>query len=173
MAKQFALRVNGLLQSGQISGGATPVAGVALFQYDTTNDTRVAQTLVVDPAVGPGQLAAIDPGPPSVSNGIPLALAALANPTSSVDRIDGVSYSAFFGQITASAGSALNSAADEAQSAQSLVAQAKNLRQQSSGVSLDEEAVLLIQFQRAYEANSRLITVLDRLTDETIQMLQP
>ena len=55
---------------------------------------------------------------------------------------------------------------------QSAVAQAKNLRQQMSGVSLDEEATILIQFQRAYEANSRLIGVLDQLTEDTINILQ-
>ena len=43
----------------------------------------------------------------------------------------------------------------------------------SVGVSLDEEATILIQFQRAYEANSRLITVLDQLSQATIDMLQP
>ena len=55
---------------------------------------------------------------------------------------------------------------------QSAVAQAKNLRQQMSGVSLDEEATILIQFQRAYEANSRLISVLDEMSREAIDILQ-
>ena len=53
-----------------------------------------------------------------------------------------------------------------------IAAQTKNLRQQLSGVSLDEEATIVIQFQRAYEANSRLIAVLDQLTEETIQILR-
>jgi len=39
-------------------------------------------------------------------------------------------------------------------------------------VSLDEEATLLIQFQRAYEANSRMITVLDQITQDAINILQ-
>ena len=173
MAKQFADRVNTVLESGQISSGATPQPGVALFQYDTTNDARVAQTLSVATGMTASQLAPIDPGPPAVSNGIPLALAALGNPTQDADRIDSLSYNAFFGQMAANAGSALNSAQTEAQTDQSLVVQARTLRQQTSGVSLDEEAALLIQFQRAYEANSRLITVLDSLTQDTIQMLQP
>jgi flagellar hook-associated protein 1 FlgK len=56
---------------------------------------------------------------------------------------------------------------------QSAVAQAQNLRQQSSGVDLNEEAMVLIQFQRAYEANSRMITVLNQLTEDTINILQP
>ena len=31
----------------------------------------------------------------------------------------------------------------------------------------------MIQFQRAYEANSKMITVLDQLTQDTINILQP
>jgi flagellar hook-associated protein FlgK len=38
-------------------------------------------------------------------------------------------------------------------------------------VSLDEEAVTLVQFQRAYEANSQMVNVLDTLTADTINML--
>jgi flagellar hook-associated protein 1 FlgK len=59
------------------------------------------------------------------------------------------------------------------QAQQSTVAQAKDLRQQMSGVSLDEEATVLIQFQRAYEANAKLITVLDQLMQDTINILGP
>jgi flagellar hook-associated protein 1 FlgK len=51
------------------------------------------------------------------------------------------------------------------------VAQAQNVRQQISGVSLDQEATILIQFQQAYEASSKLITILDQLTEDTINML--
>ncbi len=173
MAKQFADRVNALLQSGQGDNADPPQMGVPVFLYDTSNNTNVAATLQVDGAVTPGQLGAIDPGPPYVSNGIPLALAALAAPQADADKIDGQSYSAYYGALAARAGSALNDAQDELETRQSTLAQAKDLRQQLSGVSLDEEATMLIQFQRAYEANSRLITVLDQLTQDTINILQP
>ena len=36
-------------------------------------------------------------------------------------------------------------------------------RQQVSGVSLDEEISLLIQYQRAFEGSARVITVTDRM----------
>jgi flagellar hook-associated protein 1 FlgK len=52
------------------------------------------------------------------------------------------------------------------------VAQAQSQRQQASGVSLDEEATILVEFQRAYQATSKFITVLDQLTQTTIDMLQ-
>src|ERR1017187_2322376 len=140
MAQQFAGRVNQLLTQGNISDGPPPVAGVPLFTYDTTNATNVAQTLAVDPAVTADQLAAISTGPPEVSNGVPLALSALADPQSSDDEINGASFTGFYGNMAATIGSDLNDANDSLRVQQSALAQAQNLRQQASGVSLDEEA---------------------------------
>ncbi len=171
MAKQFADRVNQLLTTGNISDGPPPQPGVPLFTYDTTNDTNVAKTLSVDPSVTPSQLAAISPGPPEVSNGVPLALSQLATPLAAADEINGVSYSEFYGNMAANVGSQLQDATSGEQVQQSLLAQARDQRQQVSGVSLDEEAMNLVQFQRAYEANSRFITVLDQLTLDTINIL--
>lgn len=172
LAKQFADRVNDLFTWGSISDGPPAVPGVPLFQYDAVNATATAASLAVDPAVTPGQLAAIDPGPPYVGNGVPLAIAQLAMPASDDDRIDGISYAEFYGKIAGDVGSQLQTAQDGQQVQRSLVAQAKNQRQQLSGVSLDEEAMILVEFQRAYEANSKFITVLDQLTQDTLDILR-
>jgi flagellar hook-associated protein 1 FlgK len=173
MAKQFADRVNGVLTAGNASDGPPAQPGIALFSYDTTNDTNVAATLTVDQSVvKPDLLGPIDPGPPYISNGVPLTLSGMASPHNAADQIDGASYNEFFGDMAARTGSALDQANSRLQVAQPAVAQARNLRQQMSGVSLDEEASVLIQFQRAYEANSRLITVMYQLTQDTIDMMR-
>ena len=49
-----------------------------------------------------------------------------------------------------------------------MVTQLTSQRQQVSGVSLDEEATHMIQFQHAYEAAARVITVMDSLLDTLI-----
>ena len=172
LAKQFATRVNELLTNGQVTAGPPAQSGVPLFTFDTTNDTAVAATLAVDPAITPDQLSTIDPGPPSVFNGVPLALSQLSSPLDAADKIDGVSYTEYYGQLAGRVGSKLNDAKNNQQVQQSLVAQAKDLRDQLSGVSLDEEATILLQFQRAYQAASRLISILDQLTQETINLLK-
>jgi flagellar hook-associated protein 1 len=171
MAKQFADCVNQLLTSGNISSGPPPVAGVPLFTYDTANATNVASTLAVDPSVTPGQLAAISPGPPAVSNGVPLALSQLAAPQNASQEIDGFSYSQYYGNMAANVGAQLQNATNGVQDSQSLLSQAQNQRQQLSGVDLNAEAMTLVEFQRGYQANCQLITILDDLTQDTINIL--
>jgi len=161
LAKQFADTVNGLLTPGG--------TGVPLFVYDNANDTNVASTLTVSSSASASALTAVDPGPPSVANGVPLALSALSNST----QISGATFSGFFGAMAGRVGSALNDATNQQQMQQSTLAQAQNLRQQVSGVNLDEEATTMIEFQRAYDANSRLLTVLDQITQDAINILQP
>jgi flagellar hook-associated protein 1 FlgK len=181
MAQQFADRVNQLLTSGNISdatGDTAAVTGVALFTYDTNPDgtadaTNVAQSLAVNPSITAGQLAAIDPGPPEVSNGIALTLANLATPQDAADEIDGESFTQYYGAMASQVGSDLSTATNGQTVQQSALAQAQNLRQQESGVNLDQEAINLVAFQRAYEANSHLVSVLDQITLDTINMLTP
>ena len=43
--------------------------------------------------------------------------------------------------------------------------QVETLRDQVSGVSLDEEAMHLMKYQRAYEANARFFRVIDQTLD--------
>lgn len=171
MAQQFADRINALLTAGNVQDGTPPQTGMALFTYDAS-PTDIARTLGTA-ALQPTDLAAIDPGPPYVSNGVPLALAALASPQNSADEIDGASFAQFYGVLAGRTGAALSDAQDRESIQQSAVAQTKNLRDQMSGVSLDEEAAILIQFQRAYEANSRLITVLEQLSEDAINIIRP
>jgi flagellar hook-associated protein 1 FlgK len=58
-------------------------------------------------------------------------------------------------------------AQDERASRAAIVQQVESLREQVSGVSLDEEAAHLMKFQRAYEANARYF----RIIDETLGTL--
>jgi flagellar hook-associated protein 1 len=185
LAQQFADTVNGLLTSGNISDGdpadgvaATP--GVPLFTYDTTNPTNVAASLSVSSTITPDQLAAIQPATDSaaeVSNGIALALSQLASPQNSSQegQLNGanLSFSSFYGQLAARVGSDLDTANSDLTAQQTAVAQAQNMRQQAAGVNLDQQAALLLQVQQAYDANSKFLSVLDEITSDVINMIDP
>jgi len=168
MAQQFADRVNSLLSNGYVSASQP---GLKLFAYDATDPTHVAQNLRLNPDITASQLAAISAGPPQVSNGVPLALSNLAAPQGPADEIGGASYTSYYGNMASKVGSLLSTATNDQQVQQSAVAQAQNLRQQRSGVDYNEEAITLVEFQRAYDANSRLISVLDQITSDVINMI--
>jgi flagellar hook-associated protein 1 len=177
LAQNFADTVNNLLTSGNISDGPPPQPGIPLFTYTSTNPdssanpTLVASSLAVNPNIAPGQLAAISPGPPQVSNGVALAIAQLASPTTSTGEINGFSYSQYYGNIAANVGDQLQQATNGVQTQQSLVNQAQNQLQQISGVNINQQAMIAVQFQQAYQANSQFITILNQLTADTINIL--
>ena len=52
-----------------------------------------------------------------------------------------------------------------------LMTQLQNQRDALIGVSLDEEAVNILRYQKAYQANARIISVIDSLTEEMIQLV--
>ena len=65
------------------------------------------------------------------------------------------------------------SAANTLQSSQTdLLTQAKNLRSQVSGVDLNAQAAQLLQFQQAYEASSKIITVVNQMTGDLMNLIQ-
>lgn len=170
MAQQFADSVNQQLTAGNISDGPPAQTGIALFTYDSANPSNAAQTLAVNPGITAAQLAAIQTGPPEVANGVPLGLAQMSDPQSAAQEINGESYSSFYGDMASRTGAALDTATGQQTLQQSAVAQAQNLVQQASGVNLDQEAVSLVEFQRAYDANSHFVTVLDQITSDIILM---
>ena len=172
LAKAVADRINGLLTGGQISDGPPAVAGKPLFTYDTSNNATLAKTLALDPGITAADLAAIRPGPPYVANGTALQLAELANPQTAADKIDGLSYVEYYGRAAGFVGSRLADARSSQDIQTQMVAQARGLRQELSGVSLDEEAILLMQYQRAYQANAKMVSVLTDLTQAAIDLIR-
>ena len=172
LAKGFADRVNTLLTAGQIAAGPPAVPGVPLFTYDATDATKSAASLAVVAGVTGAQIATITPGPPVVSNGVALSFGDLAAGTTAANQIAGVSYSQYFGAVAGSVGSQLSAQKSSADAAQQSSIQAQSLRSQLSGVSLDTEAVKLTQYQKAYSASAKLITILDQITQTTLDILK-
>lgn len=73
-----------------------------------------------------------------------------------------------YSQAVAALGVTSQTAQNESTNQQVLVNQLNTQRQTVSGVSLDEEATQLIQYQRAYEAAARVISVQDSMLDTLI-----
>jgi flagellar hook-associated protein 1 len=160
VAVAFADNVNATLAQGVDRNGSPPPYG--LFSY---NPNAPAATLDVSPLV-PDQIAAALAGSPG-GNGNAIAMAQL----SGTPLIGGFTLSQAFGALGAKVGREVSNARNEQSQYQDTVAQARQFRQQSTGVSLDEEAAKVLQFQQAYQAVGKLIGVINDLTDSVMNII--
>jgi flagellar hook-associated protein 1 FlgK len=168
-AQTLADAVNGILQAGSTGPEAGAAHGSALFVYDASDPTLAAASFAVNPNIAPAGLAPVDAA--GNANGNANQLAALADSTSA--GLGNLSFTGFFSQIAAAAGRESASAKDNQQTQQQVVSQTRTLRDQSSGVSLDDQAVMLLQYQKSYQAAARLLTTLNSMLDTTINMMNP
>jgi flagellar hook-associated protein 1 FlgK len=170
MAQSLADDVNQILLSGQVTDPpSTPP--VALFTYDTAHTARAASSLSVNPAITAQTLAAIQTTPTVSQNGIPVQLAQLRDPSDPALLVNGMNYSEFAIEMASGLGSIFADASARKGLEGTLLTQAQNLRQQTSGVSLEQEAVMLLEFQRSYQATTRVVNVLDELTQSVLNMV--
>jgi flagellar hook-associated protein 1 FlgK len=72
-------------------------------------------------------------------------------------------------QLVFTVGRDVQTASQNKQTRQDVVTQVESLKDASSGVSLDEEALLMLRFQRAYEATARFFQAVDETIDVLLQ----
>jgi flagellar hook-associated protein 1 FlgK len=159
LAAATADQVNGILATGLDPADQHP-----LFSYGAV-DTE-ASTLAVT-AITPAQLAS---APPTSSGGNEniLQLAELGQNT----VVDGFTLAGFYGSLAGQVGRDLSQSQINQSTHEGLLAQARSMREDISGVSLDEEAARLIEYQRAYQAAARMVSMLNELTDTLMSMLR-
>ncbi len=162
LAQEFADRINSALGAGLDAGGERPA--LDLFSYDPAAGAALSMRVT---AIRPQDIAAASADAPG-GNGNALAIAQLA----SSRQIDGFTFSEFYGNLAAQVGRDVSGAREGQRTEEQLLSQARSLRQQISGVDLNEEAARLIEFQRAYQASARLISVLDELSETVINLVK-
>jgi flagellar hook-associated protein 1 FlgK len=168
-AHTLADTVNGILQSGFTAPQATSPDGAPLFTYDTSNPAGAAASLHVNENLTADDLAPVDAS--GNANGNALKLASLAT-SASAGGVDGIAFGQYFSLIAAGVGRESAAANANRQTQSQVVAQTRALRDQTSGVSLDEQATLLLQFQKSYQAAARLLTTLNDIMQETINLIK-
>ena len=168
LAQSIADTVNNTLTAGQVSAGPPVVSGIPLFSYSASSPAGVASSLSLSSSISASTLAAIAPGPPSVANGTASALADL----STSNEINNVTYTGFYSGVAADIGQQQSNAAANQTTQSQLLAQAQNLRDQVSGVSLNQQATLLMQYQESYQAAAQLISVITTTTQDLLTTMQ-
>lgn len=82
----------------------------------------------------------------------------------------GDSFSDFYRSIVSYAGTASQEASDSLAFENNLADELNTRREEMSGVSLDEEAINMIRFQRAFEAGARMVSVTDELLQTILNL---
>jgi flagellar hook-associated protein 1 len=159
LAAATADQVNAILATGLAVVDQHP-----LFSYGAAGTE--AATLSVT-GITPDQLASAPP-PSAGGNENILQLAELSQKT----VLDGFTLAGYYGSLAGQIGRDLSQAKTNQSTQEQLLAQARSMREDISGVSLDEEAARLIEYQRAYQAAARLVSTLNDLTDTLMNMLQ-
>jgi flagellar hook-associated protein 1 FlgK len=168
LAASIATRVNTLHTSGTDLNGANGTPFFNVSTPVTAANLAVAANVKVDPKlVVASQLAS-----PTTAGTVAGAIGALLSDPTSIAGTRTGSFNSIFNSIVGDAGRGVRSAEDALVTQQAILEQAMAQRDAVSGVSLDEEAISLLQFQKSYEAAARFLKIADDLTATILSLGQ-
>jgi flagellar hook-associated protein 1 FlgK len=161
----FTLGHDGSVAREDTSGVLGALGANAFFSGRDARDIAVSQTLIEDPNL---IAAATENLPGDGSNALRIAsLAIEANAT-----LNGASLADFHLAQVSSVASTSAAALGNLDAADSVASALTAQRESISGVNLDEEAIALIKFQRAFQGASRFVSVVDRLVGELVSLIR-
>ncbi len=166
LAHSVAKSVNELHSKGFTQDGRT---GIRFFE-EPRGVTGAAQSLRLseDISASVGNIAvALQPGAPS-DNRNALAIANLQNLR--LMNAGHTTVDDFYNSIVADVGTAASRNREALGQQQSILTQLNKVRDQVSGVSIDEETTNLMQFQHAFDASARVIKVADEMMDTVLRL---
>ncbi|MFB3901871.1 MAG: flagellar hook-associated protein FlgK [Acidobacteriota bacterium] len=162
LTKQLAEAVNSTHRNGVDLDGN---AGQDFFQFSAGAEAGTISVVISDPRA----IAAATSG--GVGDGRNAQTLADIR-EQSFAGLEGQSVHGFYSQMAFEVGLAMRGVKANAELQDKILRELQNQREAVSGVSLDEEAVNLLQYQRSYQASSRLIKVLDQLLEETLGLVR-
>jgi len=170
LAASIADRVNTLHASGSDLNGqdGTPFFVSSDGAPISASNLSVAAAIKADPRL----VVAASRGAGSGDATIARSLAALLNDNSSQAGTRTGSFNSIFASIVTEAGARVKSADDALNTQGLILAQTEAQRESISGVSLDEEAINLLQYQKAYEAAARFLKIADEMTQTILALGQ-
>jgi flagellar hook-associated protein 1 FlgK len=164
------------------NGVATSVNAVHRAGYDLSGTAGI--DFFVPPAAVAGAASTLAVSASIIANGNLIAAAATPTPGDNQNARDITNLQQTplaggttnpvdtWGALVYRVGTDAQTAANERTGRDEIVKQLQTLRDQVSGVSLDEEAASMMKFQRAYEANARYFSAVDASLNVLMQMLR-
>ncbi|MCC6677060.1 MAG: flagellar hook-associated protein FlgK [Phycisphaerales bacterium] len=149
------------------SSGALAVLGVnSYFAGKNASDIRIESSLQADPSrLASGRMV----GGTFVDNGTAMELVALQD--RSLAELNGRTLSGAWRDTAQAVGVKTSAAVGELEAATIVRESLDAQRAAVSGVSVDEEAINLLQYQRQYQGAARLISITDEMMQTLIQMV--
>lgn len=161
LAQSIADTVNTTLTNGVDQNGNP---GAPLFSYAAIG---AAQTLSVT-GIQPSQIAAAVSSNPQGNDN---ALNLYALNSTSQTTLGGATFTTFYGNVAAAVGNDSSNAQSAQKTQQQVLSQAQTLRSNLSAVSLDNEAAQLTEYQQAYNATSKLLSVVDQMMQSVLNII--
>lgn len=161
LASQIATQINSVYRTGYDLNGNT---GADFFTGTSAATLGVNSALQADPA----KVQAAGVSGAAGDNAVALALAQMA--TARQAGLNNQTFSDAYGQLVVQFGNGLAKANDQMANHDSVQAMLLNRRDSVSGVSMEEEMSNLIGFQKAYQAAARIVTTVDQMLDELLNM---
>ncbi|WP_232219913.1 flagellar hook-associated protein FlgK [Pseudogulbenkiania sp. MAI-1] len=161
LAGELATRMNSQLASGYDLSG---LAGKDLFAFDPASPDGMLQVSDIQAA----ELGfSSDPAKPANSDNL-LALIAIKDQAIALAGLGTVTLSDAYAQLTGQL--AIDSQQNKAglETAKVVRGEAEKNWKSTSGVNSDEEAINLVEFQKMYQANMKVIAVANELFDSTL-----
>jgi len=181
LASALAGAVNTAHSSGFVfSGAAIPGAAAGnFFDPGTVGDPVRAGTLRLFSAIAadPANIATSGDANAPLDNSVSTALSALRNNTTAVSftgpngESETAGLNTFFRSTVTRLGLAVRSAEDDAIVRTTLADQADTRRQSVSGVSTDEELIMLMRVQQSYVAATKLIKTADEMLQTILTLV--
>jgi flagellar hook-associated protein 1 FlgK len=149
------------------TSGVLAVLGVnTYFTGKDASDVAVRSDLVASPATL--NAARIENGT-RADNGAALALSRLREKT--ITGLNGETFNAAWNSATQAVAVRVTSSKTNAEATKLVRENLDAQRSSISGVSMDEEAINLVNYQRQYQAGARFITVVDEMTQTLLQLI--
>jgi flagellar hook-associated protein 1 FlgK len=166
MAQSLMTSVNSLQSSGYGLNDAAPT-GINFFNGTDSADITINPAITADPTLIAAAASPSSPG--DGSNALAMADTQNSLLMAGGTQTIGENYASLVSQVGSDSQSAQNND-------QIYTSVSTNLQQQwqsESGVSLDEEMTNLVQYQHAFEANSKVMVVQDQMLQTLINMINP
>ena len=161
LATQLITEVNTVHQPGFDLNGDT---GQAFFTGTNASNIAVNATIADDPRKLQGSSSASE----ASNNDVLRSIAALSDTV--IAGLNGVTFSQYYGTTVSRYGRDVALTTSQLNDQKTVEKMLKKQRESIMGVSIDEEVANLIIYQRAFQASAKLLTTMDRLLEDVLNM---